>query len=209
MNTTVLQGQTGAVSVVLVAQGNENALGFTLCFDPNALAYVSASPGSGVSGATLIVNATKAASGQMGFALALGMDITFPGGTTTVVTVTFAASTTASRGYSLTLTDQVVVREISDAGASPLTAEFNGGSISIPAPALAILPSAQNPSVLAGLGGPVHFAGSNRQLGTRHSVVERVNHANRRRQRHIRHAAFKPHQYILSPHRALNPLRRR
>ena len=67
-------GASGVVTfpILVVANGNENALGFSVSFDPSKLTYVGASLGAGASGATLNVNSGHAGSGQLGFALALG-----------------------------------------------------------------------------------------------------------------------------------------
>src|SRR5207248_2931227 len=59
-NNVLAQNQSGTVSVNLEAQGNENALGFSVSFDPSKLTYVGASLGAGASGATLNVNSGHA-----------------------------------------------------------------------------------------------------------------------------------------------------
>jgi len=68
-NAVVLPGQTGKVNVRLEAQGDENALGFSLSFDPAALSYTDASLGAGAGGATLYVNAAQVSQGRLGFVL--------------------------------------------------------------------------------------------------------------------------------------------
>jgi hypothetical protein len=70
-DTMVLRGLTGTASVQLEAMGNENALGFSLGFDPAAVTYVGASIGSASNGVTLIVNDTQAGAGRLGFVLGL------------------------------------------------------------------------------------------------------------------------------------------
>ena len=51
-DTVLVQGQTGAACVNLEAQGDENALGFSLAFDPAALSFTGATLGS----ATVLFN---------------------------------------------------------------------------------------------------------------------------------------------------------
>ena len=127
-------GDTVNVPVSLAANGNENGLSFSLNFDPTKLTYVSTALGSGASGATLLTNATQAASGKLGVILALPPNQTFAAGTQELVQVTFmtavrtyASSTTVSFG------DVPIVRELSDAPGNVLAATYASGLISIQA----------------------------------------------------------------------------
>ncbi|HNO84087.1 MAG TPA: hypothetical protein PKM54_05615, partial [Anaerolineales bacterium] len=58
-DATIEWGQTGVVAVQLAAQGDENAVGFSLSFDTALLVYAGASLGSGASGAMLNVNTNQ------------------------------------------------------------------------------------------------------------------------------------------------------
>jgi len=147
-------GGGATVSVELIAQGNENALGFSLTFDPAILSNPQATLGSGASGAAFSINSTQVASGRLGIAIALPSGRTFPPGTRQVLVVTFsiaagggASSTTVGFG------DQPVPREIVDTNANALTAQYTAGAIIInvanPAPSLASL----SPGIAAA-GGP-------------------------------------------------------
>jgi hypothetical protein len=141
----LLPGQSVTVSILLNSQGDENALGFTLGFDPNALSIVSATLGSNANGSTLNVNTNQATAGAVGLALAKSFGSSFTSGTDEVIKVTFRSSSTAAGSYALTLNDQVVPREISDANASALTSTYTAGSITVnPPPALNIGLSGQN-----------------------------------------------------------------
>ena len=71
VNTVIYPGQTNVVSVELLSQGDEAALGFSLAFDPGALGFCAASVGSGAPGATLMVNTNQLSSGLLGLALSL------------------------------------------------------------------------------------------------------------------------------------------
>jgi hypothetical protein len=135
----LLQDQPTTVGVNLKAQGNENALGFSLSFDPAKLAYTGATLGGGAAGATLHVNASQAGAGKLGFALALGSGNSFAAGTREVVKLNFNAATTMSCDALIALTDQPVPRQVSDPGASVLTASYVSGTIIVnPLPALGI-----------------------------------------------------------------------
>src|SRR5439155_7805695 len=71
LDTSIAPGFTTAVSLRLEAQGDENALGFSVVFDPVKLSFVEAATGAGTSGATLNVNLNQLVAGRIGLALAL------------------------------------------------------------------------------------------------------------------------------------------
>ena len=124
-------GLTNVVAVHLNAQGDENALGFSLNFDPAQLGYVSTTLGSGASGTVLNVNSSQAASGRVGLALALATGNSFAAGDTEVARVTFVSSGfgssyTAGVGFG----DQPILREIADANATTESASYSATSFS-------------------------------------------------------------------------------
>ena len=138
-DTMLIQGLTGSVSVQLESLGDENAVGFSLSFDPVAVNFVGASLGSGGNAATLIVNAGQAGSGRLGFALALGTGNSFAAGTRELVKVTFRASAADQGKYSVMLTNQPVPCEVSDPAALRLAAGYVSGTITVnPLPSLSI-----------------------------------------------------------------------
>jgi hypothetical protein len=122
-------GLTNTVAVHLNAQGDENALGFSLSFDPAQLGFVSATVGSGASGSVLNVNSSQAASGRVGIALAQATGGNFAAGDLEVVRVTFVStgfggSYNAAVGFD----DQPILREIADANATTESASYSGTS---------------------------------------------------------------------------------
>jgi hypothetical protein len=139
-NGMLLPSQTtAAVGVQLKAVGDENALGFSLSFDPAKLAYSSATLGSGAAGATWNVNASQAATGKLGIVLALSTGNSFAAGTHEVVKLNFSAATTAPCDAALTLTDQPVPRQVSSPGATVLPASYVNGTMAVnPQPGLGI-----------------------------------------------------------------------
>jgi hypothetical protein len=142
---TMLQGQTGTLSVTLAAQGNENALGFSLDFDPTLVSFAGAGLGSDAAGAMLFINGNQAASGRLGFALSLGTGGSFPAGIREVIWVSFRASSSVSGTFSPLFTDQPVPLEVSDAGANALPASYANGAVIIsPIPSLRIALSDQD-----------------------------------------------------------------
>jgi hypothetical protein len=144
-STTLNQGMSGTVSISLQAQGDENALGFTLSFDPAKLSYNGATLGSGASGATLNVNTSEAGAGRVGFALALGSGAHFAAGADELAKVTFQASVSTNGNASIGFADDPIYREISDPSANVLTADYLGTAITVnPVPLLTISQSVQS-----------------------------------------------------------------
>jgi len=138
-NSDLAPGEPSAVSVLLEAQGNENALGFSLAFDPTVFTYTSACLGAGAGGATIEVNASQAGSGRLAVVLALPTGTSFPAGTSEVVRVNLRPKSSALGVYPLSLTDQPVTREVVDPTATPLTADFMNANITVnPLPVLSI-----------------------------------------------------------------------
>ena len=144
-NAVILPGEAGTVAVVLEALGDENAVAFSLAFDPSALAYNGASSGSGANGASFNLNDAQAADGQLGFALALEPGATFPSGGQQLATIGFSAWPSASGSYPLVLTSLPVAREVSDANAAAQTnvSYINGSVLIPPPPSLSIALSGQ------------------------------------------------------------------
>lgn len=147
MDAAWLQGQGGSVYVGLAAAGNENALGFTLSFDPSVFSCTAVRVTGAASGAAFNVNTNQSASGRLGVVLALAWGSSFASGATQIVRVDFAASPSASGAYAMALTDQLVPREVVDAAANALTTSFINGTVTVHSPpALSITLS--NPVIL-------------------------------------------------------------
>ncbi len=121
-------GLTNVVAVHLNAQGDENALGFSLSFDPTQLGYVSTTLGSGASGSVINVNSSQAASGHVGVALALTTGNNFAAGDIEVARVTFVSSGFGSYTAGVGFGDQPILREIADANATTESASYGGGN---------------------------------------------------------------------------------
>ena len=146
----VVAGQTVKVSIQLNAQGNENAAGFSLNFDPTVLSYSGASLGSNAAGAQLNVNSYQAASGKLGAALALNTGTAFAAGTQEVLQVTFVVSPLAVSPASIKFGSLPIVSETADPSAKTLSTTYVNGTLSItplntpPTLQLAIAPDKSN-----------------------------------------------------------------
>jgi hypothetical protein len=135
----IVPGLQGKVAIQLVAQGNENAIGFSLLFDPALVTYLSAGAGADAPAASLTINDSQAAAGRVAVLLALPPGTNFTAGTKEVVRLAFKLAASATGTSAVSLTDQPVKREVSDAFAINLPADYIGGKITVGAlPALAI-----------------------------------------------------------------------
>jgi hypothetical protein len=124
-------GVTNTIAVHLNTQGDENALGFSLHFDPTQLNFVSAGFGAGVSGAIMNVNSSQAASGNVGVAIALGTGNTLAAGDVECARVTFVSSGFGSYTANFNFADQPILREIADANATTESASYTGLSFTV------------------------------------------------------------------------------
>jgi hypothetical protein len=121
--TSSTDGLTCTVAVNLAAVGNENAIGFSLNFDPAKLAFSAARLANTASQASLQINSTTASSGHLGLMLALAPGSTFTPGTANLLNITFNLETPNTPGI-VSFADQPVVRSVSDAQASELDSAF-------------------------------------------------------------------------------------
>ncbi|MEK7830434.1 MAG: kelch repeat-containing protein [Acidobacteriota bacterium] len=145
------RGQNGTLAIELDAQGNENALGFSLNFDPAQLRFVSANLGSGAGGATLNPNTIQAANGRVGIALALSTGQAFAAGNRQLLVVTFAALNSGTGATTtVTIGDQPVGREIVDAAANSLNANWMAATVTLVRSVATVSAASFNGDVLAG-----------------------------------------------------------
>lgn len=129
---TIARGASGTVSISLAAQGDENALGFSVTFDPVLLSYSSFTAGSGAGGATINVNDAQKLTGRIGVVMALPAGQAFAAGALELVRLSF--STAAGAGTvttPLAFGDSPVAREVSDATANVLSTTFQGSTVTL------------------------------------------------------------------------------
>jgi len=124
-------GQACDVSIQLNSQGNENALGFNVTFDPSVLSFTGASVGSGATGAALNVNDQQAGAGTVGLALALPIGSVFAAQTQEVVRLHFVVAASAAGNTAITFGGQPVTPEVVDAVAAPVTTTYVNGKLAI------------------------------------------------------------------------------
>jgi hypothetical protein len=117
-------GAARTVMVGLDAQGDENALGFSLRFNPSAWRFVSAEAGLDARQAIVHVNASEAASGRIGLLLALPAGGRFDAGARRIVALKFAPVSDAAEALEIGFADQPVAREIVSGEAVTLPARY-------------------------------------------------------------------------------------
>ena len=131
------------VPVELVALGDENAVGFSLAFDPSRLTFVSALAGAGASGASLLANTSEASAGRVGVALVRGTGERFAAGAAAAVQMRFRAANT-SGATPLAFTNRPVAIEVGDIWSMPRPVAWSNGVVNILATAPAIVTQPQS-----------------------------------------------------------------
>jgi hypothetical protein len=140
----LLQGQTNTVCVNLEAQGDENALGFSLTFSPAVLEHIGTSLGTAAIGATLNVNTAQVGVGKLGVVLAMPTGTTFAAGTREVVKISLRTLSSETTNCAVAFSDQPVPCEVSDTEAIALAAIYDNGAVMVnPVPSLSLLQSGQ------------------------------------------------------------------
>ncbi|HKZ79240.1 MAG TPA: IPT/TIG domain-containing protein [Pyrinomonadaceae bacterium] len=132
LSSTSASGSTANIAIQLVAQGDENALGFSLNYDTTLLSNPTATVGADSSGATLNLNTSQVAQGHYGVALSLPSGMSFAAGTRQLVVVSFTLATVASATPTqITFGNAPVVREVANAAAEVLPTAFVSGTLTI------------------------------------------------------------------------------
>lgn len=129
-DVTVVGAQEIALPVQLIAVGEENALGFSLGFDPALLSYRGESPGAGAVGVALYVNTNALGAGRVGYGLAKPAGQRFSAGTNELLVLRFLAGTAVTNA-ALAFGDSPVVRETVDAAAHLLPTAYSNGLVTI------------------------------------------------------------------------------
>jgi hypothetical protein len=149
-------GQSVTVPVNLQAQGDENALGFTLSFDPTQLAYQDAFLADGLTGVTLQVNAQQEGQGRLGMVLGRSAGQSFVAGAAVLVQARFTVLGKPGAATAVGFGDAPVLREVVNAKADPLGADYQSGAVRIVQAGrlMARVPSSNGPLELTLAGQP-------------------------------------------------------
>jgi uncharacterized protein (TIGR03437 family) len=136
------------VPVELVAQGNENAVAFTLTFDPNVLSNPQPELPT-VSGQVLTSNPAQVAQGRLGLMLALRGGASFEAGARLVAAVNFDIAANATGQPALGFGDQPVERKITDAAGNLLPCNYTGGTVMLVSPVASVSAASFSAAALA------------------------------------------------------------
>jgi hypothetical protein len=130
-------GQTFPVLVSFQGQGDENAIGFSVEFDPARLAYQGATLAREAADAFMQINTNSAGRGQLGIVIAKSAQQTFASGEKGLVELRFTAL--ADDGASaISLVNAPVTCEVASVTADVRKADFLGGEVQlVKAPRLA------------------------------------------------------------------------
>ncbi|MFN0112325.1 MAG: PA14 domain-containing protein [Blastocatellia bacterium] len=118
-----------SIAIFCAAQGIENAIGFSLRFDPGQHEFVFA--GGGVEGATFLVNSNQVAIGRLGVALALPPNRALASGYRRIAVLTFRqrlGNIAPLLPMTIEFADQPIAREIVNVEARSLPAKFASSS---------------------------------------------------------------------------------
>jgi hypothetical protein len=143
VGSSVAAGQLSLIPVRLSAVGDENAVGFSVHFDPAVVTIESVTKGSGAGEATLLVNDLSASSGRVGVLLTLPTGAVWSAGARDLVVLGVRVATGHMSPVALSFGDTPVFREVVDVTATPLTTTFSGITITMaPAASLTVAPTA-------------------------------------------------------------------
>lgn len=125
-------GNTVIIPIELVSQGDENALVFSLTFDPMVLSNPTVALGADASSASFEFNPNQSASGRLGLLLALPAGQSFLAGVRRILNITFTISAmTTANSTPIEFGNQPLAQEVSNASAELLPASFVGGMVLI------------------------------------------------------------------------------
>lgn len=133
-STNIGGGVSFSLPITMLANGNENALGFSLGFDPSKLSFSSAALGSGAPNGSFIVNKSLVGSGKLGISIALPQGATFGFGTQEVARVSFKSTISSIPvATPLIFGDTPTPRQLWDTQLLPLPFSFSNSTISVSA----------------------------------------------------------------------------
>lgn len=124
-------GAATNITVSLVAQGDENAVGFSFTFNPSEFAFAGFTEGSGAAGTIFFCNTNDAPSGEIGVALSLPSGTHFNAGTYPLVEISLKPSAGSNGTFATGFSDTPVARSVSDSSANELSASFVGSTITV------------------------------------------------------------------------------
>jgi hypothetical protein len=131
--TNIPGGSSFAVPIYMIANGNESALGFSIGFNTQRLAYATADLGKGGGDAGLFVNTSQSSNGKVGITMTLPYGETFAPGTQEVVRITFASGfvTNSPVTTPVNFTNVPIARSVSDFNQVKLATNFINTTVTL------------------------------------------------------------------------------
>jgi hypothetical protein len=133
VSTTFTRGQDNNLVIEFDAQGDENAVGFTLAYNPTHMTFVRAVMGNGVpqpNNPVLNINTSQIGVGNIGMVLGLRGGTNFGVGTKQLLVVTFTVPLNGNQNTSTaSFVDTPVARAVVNTNADNVTATFNPATI--------------------------------------------------------------------------------
>jgi hypothetical protein len=127
---TTTPGSTATLSVGLSALGDENAVAFSVAFDPSVLINPSVALGADAGAAVLTSDTSQAAEGRLGLSLALPAGQTLGQGEVRLLVISFdTAPGTGSQTVPVRCSDPPVARAIVGTDGNALRATFLDGAV--------------------------------------------------------------------------------
>ena len=161
-NSSIAQGATGTAAIQMASQGNENALSFSLTFDPSKVTFSSASLGSSTPTASLVVNTNLVQNGKIGVVISLPVNQNLPAGNLELLKLTFASGD-ALGNTAIAFANSPAPQSASDILGNDLVCQFIDGTITVgPPPVTGTPPTISSISDQAiakgGTTGPIAFS---------------------------------------------------
>jgi hypothetical protein len=140
----LIKGKTNEILVQFNALGDENALAFSVSFNPAELRFVDGSAGSSAASATWNLNTRQASAGRVGIAMAMTAGNRFAKTSGPIARLRFVA--TGTGGSSVGFIDGPVIREVANAAAKTLEAAWVNTTVAIAQPSLAFALDPSDPA---------------------------------------------------------------
>ncbi len=134
IGTNIVSGRAVTLPIKFAANGNENALSFSLNYSTARLYFKSAQLGNFPPGTYFYVNTSQTNVGRLGATVALPPGMTFPPGTQELAGVTFDATiwlSVAPTTTTISFGDQPLPRGLTDVNAFTLAATYTSGQVTL------------------------------------------------------------------------------
>jgi len=134
-STNAMGGNSFTIPVIIAANGNENALNFSVNFNTQRVTYAGIEPGSGAADGSLLPITSQVISGRLGVMMQLPPGETFASGTQEVVRVTFLSAIVSGTSIVMPIdfTNQPRERFVYDSQGNKLATNFINGSVTLTA----------------------------------------------------------------------------